>query len=109
MRNWSKDTLVRNALMSALMSKSTLVKEFDVEWLNTGFEKVIKLNKKNVEENQRLLKKWEELYNEYLKNKKEFVKKYYNKNRTYLLKIAKRYPITYGVLVMLLDKLLSEK
>ncbi len=105
MRNWKKETLAKNILLTSMLLESTLVEDYDITWLNKNFIDIIRISERKLEDQKRNINKWTKLHEEYNRNKKDFVLKYFKRNKKSLIKLGQKYPITYGKLLYLLNKL----
>lgn len=109
MRLWSKETMVEIAFRNSVFTNSTLAKNFDLNWIEKDFLESIKMYKNQLKSIELNLKKLMELNTEYNLDRKQFILNYYKKLKNKLLKKREKYPLIYGKIVYLLEKLQNQQ
>jgi len=104
----TKETLAKNLMVSSLILQSTLITKFNENFLDSMFQDFIKVNRTGLKNKEIMLNRWIDLYDEYNKDRKSFVIKYFRKNKLRIIGLGKKYPITYGKLYELLENFEKE-
>jgi len=83
-RNYKKETLAKRIINSASSLK-------ELNYLHKPMGDIYDRMKEDVENSQKLMESWGELYEEYLENKKAFIKKYAKPNNQFTVKLIQDY------------------